>query len=59
MLGFGLDLAVAVALFLFVGYKLDGWLGTAPWLMLAGALCGMTVGFYSMYRRLAAGQERK
>jgi len=52
MLGAGLDLAVALLVFLAVGWQLDRWLGTRPWLFLAGALCGMAVGFYMLYRRV-------
>jgi len=31
-----------------VGYGLDRWLGTSPWLLLAGLLLGMIVGFYEL-----------
>lgn len=54
LLHLGLDLAVAELVFLLLGWKLDSWLGTAPWLLLVGALVGMTVGFYSMWRRVRA-----
>jgi len=53
MLGLGLDAAVAVVVFLFLGYKLDGWLDSTPWMMLAGAFLGMAVGVYSIYRRVS------
>lgn len=33
-----------------VGYFADGWLGTAPWLLLVGLLVGIIVGFYELAR---------
>jgi F0F1-type ATP synthase assembly protein I len=30
------------------GYGLDRWLGTSPWLLLAGLLLGLIVGFYAL-----------
>jgi ATP synthase protein I len=33
-----------------VGYFADRWLGTAPWLLLAGLLLGIVVGFYELAR---------
>jgi ATP synthase protein I len=32
------------------GYFADGWLGTDPWLLLAGLLLGIVVGFYELAR---------
>ena len=59
LVGIGLELVVSVVLFLFAGRWLDGWLGSEPWLMLLGALLGMAVGFYGLFRRLipAGGQD--
>ena len=31
-----------------VGYALDWWLGTAPWLVVAGLLSGVVVGLYEV-----------
>lgn len=49
-----------------VGWLLDRWLGTAPWLMLAGVLLGNGLGIYLLYlhssRSLhedAAARERR
>jgi ATP synthase protein I len=52
MLGLGFEIAAPVLLLLFVGWKLDAWLGTGPWLMVAGMLLGMIVGFYNLVRRV-------
>jgi len=43
--GQGLDAALAVALFFGVGFGLDRWLGTGPWLMVAFTLLG-AVGYF-------------
>lgn len=48
----GLELAAAVLLGFWAGYWLDKKLGTAPWLMLAGAAGGMAAGFYLVVREL-------
>lgn len=48
----GLELAAAVLLGFWAGYRLDKKLGTAPWLMLAGAAGGMAGGFYLVAREL-------
>jgi len=42
-----------MVLFLLLGFKLDGWLETRPWLMLLGAFVGMSVTFYNVYRRIS------
>ncbi|HEU4400765.1 MAG TPA: AtpZ/AtpI family protein, partial [Candidatus Polarisedimenticolia bacterium] len=33
-----------------IGYRLDRWLGTAPWLLLAGLILGMAGGFVNFLR---------
>ena len=33
-----------------IGYGLDRWLGSAPWLLLTGLLVGLIVGFYELAR---------
>lgn len=48
----GLELAAAVLLGFWAGYKLDQRLGTAPWLMLGGAAGGLAAGFYLVAREL-------
>lgn len=46
----GLQLAAGVLLGFWAGYRLDGLLHTAPWLMLAGAAAGLAAGFYLFMR---------
>lgn len=31
-----------------IGYGLDRWLGTSPWLLFVGLLLGLVVGFYEL-----------
>ena len=46
----GLAIFFSVLAFLGFGYLLDRWLGTSPWLMVAGILLGSAVGFYEFIR---------
>ena len=49
-LGAGSELVVSVLLGFFAGRWLDGRFGTAPWLMLVGALTGISLGLYQLIR---------
>lgn len=54
----GIQLALAVVVFFFVGRWLDEKLGTAPWLMLAGLLVGIAGGLIKFLRAaVALGKE--
>jgi ATP synthase protein I len=52
----GVAYAAAITLFLTVatclglGYLLDRWLGTGPWLVVAGIVIGSIVGLYQFVR---------
>ncbi len=46
----GFTLFGAVAVCLGVGWLLDYWLGTSPWLMVAGIVLGSIVGLYEFVR---------
>ena len=48
------QLAGSVALWVLIGYFLDKWLRTAPWLLVAGAVVGMGLGFYLFFKALSA-----
>lgn len=52
----GFEIAVPIALCTFLGYKADQWLGTEPWLLVVGALLGMTLSFYNLFRRVSPGR---
>jgi ATP synthase protein I len=45
-----LSLFLAVATLLGLGLLLDRWLGTSPWLLVAGIVLGSVVGLYQFVR---------
>lgn len=52
--GVGVQFAVAILAFLFLGRWVDSRLGTAPVFLIVGAFVGAAGGFYSMYRKVSA-----
>jgi F0F1-type ATP synthase assembly protein I len=50
----GLQFAVSILVFLYVGQWVDDRFGSAPWGMIVGVFTGAGAAFYSMYRRLMA-----
>ncbi|HEV7993617.1 MAG TPA: AtpZ/AtpI family protein [Gemmatimonadaceae bacterium] len=56
--GVGIQFAVSIIVFLYLGQWLDRKLGTAPWLLIIGVFLGAGASFYSMYRKLTAAQAR-
>ena len=46
----GSDLVAGVAVGTFIGWALDRWLGTQPWLMIVFFFLGAAAGFYNIYR---------
>jgi F0F1-type ATP synthase assembly protein I len=56
----GLTLVIATMLGYWGGRALDGWLGTAPWLGLAGLVFGVAAGFVNLFRVVSRldGSER-
>lgn len=55
--GAGIQFAVAIVLFVFLGSWLDNRLGTSPLFILLGVLVGGGGGFYSLYRKVSAAQQ--
>jgi ATP synthase protein I len=51
-LGYGMNFALALVLFFFLGLWLDSKLGTTPWLALLGAFFGGGAGFYNLYAHI-------
>jgi F0F1-type ATP synthase assembly protein I len=56
--GVGLQFALSILLFLYVGQWVDRRVGTEGIFMLVGALAGFGAAFYSIYRSLMADQKR-
>ncbi len=48
----GVTLVAATAIGLAIGYGLDRWFGTSPWLTLSFTLFGIVAGFVNMFRDL-------
>ena len=48
-----LMLPSSIAVGLLIGYYLDKWLGTDPWLLITFLLLGIVSGFYSLLRGLS------
>jgi ATP synthase protein I len=46
----GLTLFASVAAFCGLGWLLDNWLGTKPWLLVVGIVLGSAVGLYEFVR---------
>lgn len=46
----GMELVVATLVGAFLGYLLDRFLGTKPWLMVVGVVVGAIAGFLNVYR---------
>ncbi len=46
----GISLVAATAIGLLIGYGLDRWLGTAPWLTMLFTLFGIAAGFLNLFR---------
>jgi ATP synthase protein I len=46
----GFNLFVSVVGFAGIGWLLDRWLRTAPWLLVAGLVLGAVAGFYQFVR---------
>lgn len=47
----GMELLAAILLYSALGWLLDGWLGTGPWLLAVGALVGNGAGLYLIWVR--------
>jgi len=48
----GLEMGLAVAVGVGIGYYLDKWLGTRPWFLIIFLFFGIVAGFRSLYRAL-------
>jgi ATP synthase protein I len=48
-----LSLALSIVSCLLVGWALDRWLGTSPWLIVAGIVLGSVAGFMQFIRLMS------
>lgn len=55
----GIDLVANTLVGLVIGYLLDRWLGTMPWLMIAGLILGAAAGFFTIYRTIVQEEENQ
>jgi F0F1-type ATP synthase assembly protein I len=58
MAGLGLQFALSILLFLWVGQWIDRKLGTAPLFLFVFVFVGAGASFYSIYRKLMEQQRR-
>jgi len=54
----GLQLVSATFIGLAMGYFLDKWLGTSPWLLMLFLILGIVAGFRDVYREVKRIQRR-
>ena len=53
----GLEMAISVIIGLAVGYYLDRWLGTSPWLTVVWIGIGFAAGVRSLYRAAVRSEK--
>ncbi len=58
-IGLGFEMVAPIVLLMYVGYRLDMWLDSKPWMFLVGALLGIAVGFYGMFKRVGILGSRR
>ena len=58
-LGVGISFAATVGVAALLGHLADGWLGTEPWLLVTGAMLGVTCATIDLIRRVNALGRRK
>ena len=58
-IGLGFEMVVPIVLLMYVGYRLDAWLDSRPYLVLLGAFLGFAMGLYGMLRRVGVLGSRR
>lgn len=56
--GVGFQFVGSILFFLFLGWKVDGWIGTRPLFTILGAFLGGALGFYALLRKVQRDTER-
>jgi len=56
--GLGLEFVASIVGGGVIGWLLDRWLGTGPWLLVAGLLAGLLGGSYNFFRDAMAASRR-
>ncbi len=54
---FALEIVITTVVGSAIGWQLDRWLGTKPWLLLLFMLLGLAAGFINLFRAVAAEQK--
>jgi ATP synthase protein I len=55
----GTEMAASVLIGTLIGYLLDKWLGTRPWILIVGFIFGSAAGFRSLYRFISKEDRDK
>ncbi|OGL47850.1 MAG: hypothetical protein A2161_19560 [Candidatus Schekmanbacteria bacterium RBG_13_48_7] len=53
----GIALVLCTVIGLMIGFYLDKWLGTKPWLLLIFLFLGISAGFFTLYREVKSYTE--
>ncbi len=48
-----LSILTSIVAFLFIGWALDRWLQTSPWMLVGGVVLGSVIGFYQFIRLIS------
>lgn len=55
----GIEMAASVLIGTFIGYWIDKWLGTSPWILIIGFVFGAAAGFRNLYRFISREDRDK
>lgn len=55
----GIEMAASVLIGTLIGYWLDKWLGTQPWILIIGFIFGAAAGFRNLFRFLSKEDQHR
>lgn len=55
--GYGIELVTTTLVGMGIGYLLDRWLGTKPWLMVVGLVLGAVSGLWQVYKAILSEEQ--